>query len=193
MDVVLIYFKEDGEKKGFPLKDGKTIVGRQEDCGYRIPLDEVSRHHCEFEVGNDGVTLRDLKSSNGTYVNNKRVAEAQIKPGDHVVVGKVVFTVQIDGNPPDPKPVKTRMEARKGEPTEDDIARDLMDGDDDDDTRKIGPIGDEGDAFDMDDSDFAPPDEAAGDDDSLGQALEALATGDEDADDPFADLDEDKD
>lgn len=56
--------------------------------------------------------LQDLGSSNGTYVNNKRVAELQLQPGDHVVVGPVVFTVQIDGQPAEIKPVKTRLEHR---------------------------------------------------------------------------------
>lgn len=113
MNVSLIMFKENGEKKQFPIMPGKTVIGRKEDCGLRIPLGEISRKHAILMVEGGTVTLRDLGSANGTYVNNKRVSEQELQPGDHIVVGPVVFTVQIDGEPADLKPVQTRLEARK--------------------------------------------------------------------------------
>jgi pSer/pThr/pTyr-binding forkhead associated (FHA) protein len=112
MDVTLVMIKEDGDTKEFPIGEGKTTIGRQEDCELRIPLAEISRKHATVIVGEDKVTVRDTGSANGTYVNNRRVSEQDLKAGDHVVVGPVVFTVRINGEPADVKPVKTKLEAR---------------------------------------------------------------------------------
>lgn len=98
MKVVLVMFK-DGERREFPVASQKTIVGRRQDCGLRIPTQDVSRQHCELLLSSDGLTARDLGSSNGTYVNDTRVAEAKLKAGDRLAIGPVVFVVQIDGKP----------------------------------------------------------------------------------------------
>jgi pSer/pThr/pTyr-binding forkhead associated (FHA) protein len=60
------------------------------------------------------ITLRDLGSANGTYLNNQRITEEELSPGDHIVIGPVVFTVRINGDPADVRPVHTRLEARSG-------------------------------------------------------------------------------
>lgn len=112
MQVALIMFKESGEQKTFPIDAGKTIIGRKEDCDLRIPLAEISRKHAIIMVSGETVTIRDLGSANGTYLNNKRIAEQELSPGDHIVIGPVVFTVQINGQPPEVRPVQTRLEAR---------------------------------------------------------------------------------
>ena len=112
MDVSLIMFKEDGQRKEFALDLGKTVIGRQEDCDLRIPLPEISRKHSLLIVTEDSVTLRDLGSANGTYVNNKKISEVELSPGDHIVIGPLVFTVQINGEPAEVRPVQTRLEAR---------------------------------------------------------------------------------
>lgn len=125
VDVQFVMFKESGERKSFALHNETTIVGRREDCDIRIPLPEVSRRHAEINVSEDGVKLKDLGSANGTYVNNKRVEEKELVAGDHLVFGPIVFTVQIDGQPEDIKPVKTRMRKRSRFSPEDNLARDL--------------------------------------------------------------------
>jgi pSer/pThr/pTyr-binding forkhead associated (FHA) protein len=51
--------------------------------------------------------VRDLGSSNGTFVNDKRVAQAQLNPGDRLTVGPVTFVVQINGEPANIKPQDT--------------------------------------------------------------------------------------
>ena len=58
----------------------------------------------------DAVKVKDLESANGTYVNNKRIQKEQpLSPGDHLVVGPVVFTVQINGQPAEIRAVKTKL------------------------------------------------------------------------------------
>ena len=112
MNVSLVMFKEDGEQKEFPIAPGKTIVGRREECDLRIPLAEISRKHALLIVEGNVVTVRDLGSANGTYINNRRITEQELSPGDHIVIGPVVFTVQIDGEPAELRPVQTRLETR---------------------------------------------------------------------------------
>ncbi|MBI4581324.1 MAG: FHA domain-containing protein [Planctomycetes bacterium] len=115
MNVCLVMFKDDGSRKEFPIQPGKTVIGRKEECDLRIPLGEVSRQHAVMMVDEEAVTLRDLGSSNGTYVNNRRITEQELDPGDHIVIGPVVFTVQIDGVPKEVRPVQTRLESRSGQ------------------------------------------------------------------------------
>ena len=110
MDVNLVMFKPNGQRKNFPLTKDLTVIGRGENCDLRIPLENVSRRHCEVGFSEQEVKVKDLASSNGTYVNNKRVNECPLKAGDRLVVGPIVFTIQIDGVPEEIEPVRTRAE-----------------------------------------------------------------------------------
>ena len=107
MDVTLVMFKSNGDRKDFPLVKPKVVVGRKNTCDLRIPLPSVSRQHFAIEQDGDAVTLRDLGSSNGTFYNDERVMEAELSAGDQVKVGPVVFVVVIDGVPAEVDPVKT--------------------------------------------------------------------------------------
>ncbi len=112
MDVSLVMFREDGQQREFALEPGQTTIGRKEDCDLRIPLAEISRKHAIVIITDKAVTMRDLGSANGTYVNNKRISEQELAAGDHIVVGPVVFTIRINGEPSDVRRVHTRLEAR---------------------------------------------------------------------------------
>lgn len=105
MNVVLVMFKDD-KRRDFPLSEETAVLGRRQDCALRIPTRDVSRQHCELVQQGGQLTVKDLGSSNGTYVNGKRVAEAELHPGDHLKIGPVTFTVQIDGEPADIRPQK---------------------------------------------------------------------------------------
>ena len=112
MKVNLIMFTEQGKRKSFPVLESGLVVGRQDDCSLRIPIAQVSRRHAQIGIRGTDVVIRDLGSANGTYVNNKRVAEFKLSPGDKVIIGPVVFTVQIDGEPADIRAVRTKLERR---------------------------------------------------------------------------------
>lgn len=114
MRATLVMFTQSGEKREFKVKREKTTIGRNRECDIQIPLGVVSRRHCELEIEGDIVTLRDLGSSNGTYLNNRRVQEVEISAGDTVTVGPVIFTLVVDGEPAEIKPVKTVIEGSKG-------------------------------------------------------------------------------
>lgn len=118
MDVRLVLFKSNGQRKDIPITEPTTLIGRGEECGVHAPVPSVSRRHCELTLSVDSFSVRDLASANGTYVNNGRVSQATLKAGDRIAVGPIVFTVQIDGIPEEIQPVKTRGEkmAEAGKP-----------------------------------------------------------------------------
>lgn len=101
VDATLLIVKEDGTSQEIVLRKPRVVVGRESDCELRIPLPSVSRQHCEFIVEDGKVTLRDLGSSNGTYVNKQRIEEAELNSGDLIAVGPAVFAFMIDGEPSD--------------------------------------------------------------------------------------------
>jgi len=113
MQVVLVMFKADGERRSFSLPRDVTVIGRREDCDLRIPLSDVSRKHCRLIKDGDTLRLEDLGSSNGTFHNQVRIQEAIVQPGDAIQIGPVAFAVQVDGVPDEdqivpPQAVATR-------------------------------------------------------------------------------------
>jgi pSer/pThr/pTyr-binding forkhead associated (FHA) protein len=102
MQVVLVMFRAEGDKRSFSITKDVTVIGRREDCDLRIPVSEVSRKHCRVLKDGDAVRVEDLGSSNGTYHNGQRISgSVTLEPGDSVQVGPVVFVLQIDGSPPE--------------------------------------------------------------------------------------------
>jgi pSer/pThr/pTyr-binding forkhead associated (FHA) protein len=101
MNYVLQVVRGRSSTTTLKLADGVTSLGRHDDCLIRIKSSQVSRRHCElFEVGGK-LTIRDLGSSNGTFVNGKRVIGQQaLKAGDEVTVGAVTLRVVTLGTPP---------------------------------------------------------------------------------------------
>jgi len=115
-------FRSNGQRKDFPIINPVTVIGRGENCDLRVPLLSVSRRHCELSVSGEVVRIKDLGSSNGTYVNNSRAVETKLKAGDRLAVGPIVFTVQVDGKPDEIKPVKTKGQRLAEEsPAEDEV------------------------------------------------------------------------
>jgi pSer/pThr/pTyr-binding forkhead associated (FHA) protein len=102
MQVVMVMFRAEGDKRSFSVTKDVTIIGRREDCDLRIPVSEVSRKHCRIIRDGDSLRAEDLGSSNGSFHNGQRISgSVELQPGDSVQVGPVVFVVQVDGVPPD--------------------------------------------------------------------------------------------
>ena len=99
MEVKLVFVTKFGTTQSFPLPSAVTFIGRRQDCDMCIPLSVVSRRHCELYTEFGKLHVRDLKSSNGTYVNDDSVEQAQLNPGDVLSIGPVKFIIQIDGVP----------------------------------------------------------------------------------------------
>jgi pSer/pThr/pTyr-binding forkhead associated (FHA) protein len=99
MQVVLVMFRGEGDRRSFSIIRDVTVIGRREDCDLRIPLGEISRKHCRLVKDGDALKAEDLGSSNGTYQNGTRIQTCELSPGDTLQVGSVAFVVQINGVP----------------------------------------------------------------------------------------------
>lgn len=73
------------------------VIGRGKDCEVVVPDLSVSRHHAQLLQEHGQVTIADLGSSNGTFVNGVLVASALLAPGDIVAVGSFNFTLSRTG------------------------------------------------------------------------------------------------
>jgi len=77
--------------ESFPLAQGENPVGRKEGS-ILLPEDaQVSRRHCIIVWGEEGLTLRDLGSTNGSWVNGEPVTEMRLHPGDIIALGQSQF------------------------------------------------------------------------------------------------------
>ena len=72
----------------FLLDSDVTTAGRHPSSDIFLDDVTVSRRHAEFTRSDDGFTVRDVGSLNGTYVNRERIDEAQLSGGDEVQIGK---------------------------------------------------------------------------------------------------------
>jgi len=99
VDFVLIRLQADGKTTPVPIEREQTLIGRHTGCQMRIRSGEVSRKHCEVHYEETTPVIKDLGSSNGTYVNGVKVIEKRLEAGDLIAIGPVVFLVQLGGEP----------------------------------------------------------------------------------------------
>jgi two-component system, cell cycle response regulator len=77
--------------KTFTIEQPVLTIGRSSQCDIQIEDDNVSRKHAEINFRDGLVWLTDLQSTNGSYVNSKRVSEVPLNDGDLVLIGRVLF------------------------------------------------------------------------------------------------------
>jgi len=82
--------------KVFPVA-GPVVIGRAPECDISVPADEMSRRHALVKPTPDGLQVEDLGSSNGTYINNKRVQTGFLGPGDELRLDAVRFILVAPG------------------------------------------------------------------------------------------------
>src|SRR4051812_43073451 len=79
------------------------MIGRSEDAQFCLPHDRYfSRHHCIVEIAPPQAFLRDLGSTNGTYVNGVRVDTVCLKGGDRIQGGETILEVEVSADQPSP-------------------------------------------------------------------------------------------
>jgi pSer/pThr/pTyr-binding forkhead associated (FHA) protein len=84
----------------FPLRPHREIiVGRSSDLDMVLVEDMVSRKHAKITTDDQGVTIQDLGSTNGTFVNGEKVRKAELKDGDRILIGtSIIKMVYVEGD-----------------------------------------------------------------------------------------------
>ncbi|HUE37441.1 MAG TPA: FHA domain-containing protein [Candidatus Acidoferrum sp.] len=80
----------------------RTTVGRVEDNAFQIAEPSVSSRHCEILVRGNDVVVKDLNSTNGTFINGEKIAEGVLKPGQTLRLGNVELKLDAPGAPAAP-------------------------------------------------------------------------------------------
>jgi pSer/pThr/pTyr-binding forkhead associated (FHA) protein len=97
------------------LKVDKTTVGRVEDNTFQIAEPSVSSHHCEILLRGTEVVVKDVGSTNGSYINGEKVTESVLKPGQILRLGQIEMRLETDAAPgPAKKPVDQTMVMQRG-------------------------------------------------------------------------------
>src|SRR6058998_2989411 len=81
------------------LKVDKTTIGRLEDNTFQIAEPSVSSHHCEILLRGADVVVKDLNSTNGTFINGEKVTETVLKAGQVLRLGQIEMRLETDSTP----------------------------------------------------------------------------------------------
>jgi len=95
----LVLLSEGLTGRTFELKVEKTTVGRVEDNAFQIPETSVSSHHAEIVLRGSDVVVKDLNSTNGTFINGEKVTEAVLKPGQILRLGMIEMRLETGESP----------------------------------------------------------------------------------------------
>ena len=110
-----------------PGDRGTHMVGRNPRCDVRLASCRVSRRHCIIAMERAEVVVRDLGSTNGTWMNGHRVAAGCIRPGDEVAIADMRYrlgesmasraaTADMPGRPQDESASTESSDAQRGSP-----------------------------------------------------------------------------
>jgi hypothetical protein len=95
----MVRLRIDGGPQGsreIPLQPGLNRLGRVEDNDFQIDDNSISSHHCQIEVKDGVITVWDLDSTNGTFIDGQPVKQAELRPGQILCLGTVPMICQDD-------------------------------------------------------------------------------------------------
>ena len=94
--LVVIYGLELGRK--YNLDSANIVIGRSSKSEIQIDQESVSRNHAKIINTGKSIILRDLGSTNGTYVNDQLIDEYVLRDGDFIKIGRTIFKFLSGGN-----------------------------------------------------------------------------------------------
>jgi Protein of unknown function (DUF3662)/FHA domain len=102
VDIVASFFEGD-VRPSLLLPDGKAlaigaeplVIGRLPECAVVLGDTNISRRHAQVALDDGAVVVTDLGSTNGTFVNGRRVTRATVRPGDEITVGTSRLRVEV--------------------------------------------------------------------------------------------------
>jgi two-component system cell cycle response regulator len=94
--LVVIYGDELGKKHN--LNASSLLIGRSSKCDIQIDQESTSRNHSKIVNTGKSLLIRDLGSTNGTYVNDEPIEEHVLRDGDFIKIGRTIFKFLTGGN-----------------------------------------------------------------------------------------------
>jgi len=85
----LVILTQGMTDRAHELKADRTTVGRVEDNMFQIAEPSVSSHHAEVLLRGSDIVIKDLDSTNGTFINGEKITESVLKPGQTLRFGNV--------------------------------------------------------------------------------------------------------
>jgi len=110
----LVILSEGLTGRSHELKVDKTTIGRVEDNTFQIAEPSVSSHHCEVLMRGTDVVIKDLGSTNGTFINGEKISESVLKPGQTLRLGQIEMRLESGTAAPSKKPVDSTMVIPRG-------------------------------------------------------------------------------
>jgi pSer/pThr/pTyr-binding forkhead associated (FHA) protein len=78
----------------YELKAEKATIGRLDDNAFQLVEPSVSSHHCELFQRGSELVVKDLNSTNGTFINGEKINESVLKPGQILRLGQVEMRLE---------------------------------------------------------------------------------------------------
>jgi pSer/pThr/pTyr-binding forkhead associated (FHA) protein len=117
----LVILTQSLNGRAHELNVDRTTIGRVEDNLFQIAEASVSSHHCEVLLRGSDVVIKDLNSTNGTFINGEQITESVLKPGQTLRLGQVELKLETEkaasapasapATAPAPGPAKKQGEA----------------------------------------------------------------------------------
>ncbi|NBD09299.1 FHA domain-containing protein [Corallococcus silvisoli] len=96
---MLVYNPGQSDELTYPLGDATITIGRADDQAICIPHRSLSRQHARIESADGRFIVTDLQSKNGTFVNGVQIRRKELRPGDTLTLGELVFLLTRDPPP----------------------------------------------------------------------------------------------
>ncbi len=94
--LIVIYGEDLGRR--IPITTDPIIIGRSAKCEIQVDQESVSRNHCRIRYDGQSFIVRDLGSTNGTYVNDELIDEVTLGDGDQLKVGRTILKFILGDN-----------------------------------------------------------------------------------------------
>jgi pSer/pThr/pTyr-binding forkhead associated (FHA) protein len=100
----LVVLSPEQKGRSYELKVDKTTIGRVEDNTFQITESSVSSHHCEVLLRGSDVVIKDLNSTNGSFINGEKISESVLKPGQTLRLGQIELRLETGDSTTAPAP-----------------------------------------------------------------------------------------
>jgi len=94
----VIQGRNRGTRFDLARHEGAMSIGREAGNFVQLDDNEVSRRHAEIRRVGETLVVGDLKSSNGTWLNNRKIERAELASGDHIQVGRTIMVYARDAS-----------------------------------------------------------------------------------------------